>query len=98
MEKARDLLSRLKLPGDILGRDSFVLSVGEAARVALVRGLLVEPQILLCDEPTAALDQESRDAAVEVLRQWVTEGHRGIIGVSHDETFKQILVGREVSL
>lgn len=98
MKKARELLSRLQLPPDILDRDSFVLSVGEASRVALVRGLLVEPQVLLCDEPTAALDPQSRDAAVEVLREWLAGGDRGIIGVGHDERFAEALGGREISL
>lgn len=94
--EARDYLSRLMLPDDIIERDALVLSVGEAARVALVRALMVRPQILLLDEPTASLDPESREATAELLKEWLASNERGIVAVSHDDVLRTRLPGDEV--
>ncbi|MGO9568791.1 MAG: ATP-binding cassette domain-containing protein [Desulfomonilaceae bacterium] len=91
-------LERLLLPRDILNRDALTLSVGEASRVALVRSMLVKPQILLLDELTAALDEKSRDATIELLEEWVSKGRRAIVGVSHDTVVRGALGGEEISL
>jgi putative ABC transport system ATP-binding protein len=98
LEWARDLLEKLLLPDDVFERDSHLLSVGEGARVALVRSLLVNPQVLLIDEITAALDSESRGEVVSLLKQWLSSAQRGIVGVSHDDNVKQILTGQEIPL
>lgn len=96
LEHAADLATQLLLPNDILSRDALTLSVGEASRMALVRGLLTDPQVLLLDEPSAALDPRSREALAETLHQWVTAGGRGIIAVSHDKDFFETLPGHEI--
>ncbi len=96
-EAERDLI-RLLLPSDILSRDALTLSAGEASRVALVRSMLVNPQILLLDELTAALDEKSRDATIELIEQWVSAGRRGVIGVSHDAAVREALGGEEIAL
>lgn len=83
--QAVNLLERLLLPGDLLERDARTLSGGEAARVALIRSLLIAPAILLLDEPMAALDSGSHHAVKEVLLEWVNGqgGCRGLVLVSH---------------
>jgi len=98
LDPARRRLDRLMLPPDILNRDALTLSVGEGARVALVRSLLVDPLVLLLDEPTAALDSAARDRLASLLAEWVSSGNRGIIGVSHDEEFIMRLPGKRISL
>jgi putative ABC transport system ATP-binding protein len=98
MRVAHDYLSSLLLPDDLLDRDALTLSVGEASRVALVRSLLVEPQLLLLDELTAALDTKSREAAAAILKEWLGRGRRGIVAVSHDESFRGLMPGEEISL
>jgi putative ABC transport system ATP-binding protein len=98
LELARRLLVRLLLPDDILDRDAHLLSVGEGARVALVRSILVNPQVLLIDEMTAALDSQSRDEVVSLLKEWLSSAARGIVGVSHDDNVKQVLPGQQVPL
>lgn len=97
-ERARELLADLLLPGDILSRDALTLSVGEASRVALVRGIMTDPQVLLLDEPTAALDPKSAEALAAKLQEWVSTGRRGIIAVAHDKEMIQMLPGEEMSL
>lgn len=98
MRAAAEAVSSLLLPEKILDRDAFTLSVGEAARVALVRALLISPQVLLLDELTAALDSNSRDAVISLLKTWLNSQDRGIIGVTHDEVLKQLLPGEEIML
>jgi ABC-type iron transport system FetAB ATPase subunit len=98
MEAASMYLKRLFLPEGILERDALVISVGEASRVALVRALLLRPDVLLLDEPTAALDPDSKEAAADLLREWVSSSNRGIVGVTHDESLRRLLPGHEVRL
>ena len=55
VEAAR-LLDAVGIPPELRGREAASLSVGESSRVALARTLITGPQVLLLDEPTAALD------------------------------------------
>jgi putative ABC transport system ATP-binding protein len=65
-----------------LDRDASRLSVGQAARVALVRVVLTAPRVLLLDEPDAALDSASSDAVAEVTREFAEQGG-GVVRVRH---------------
>jgi putative ABC transport system ATP-binding protein len=98
LELAADLAAQLLLPTNILSRDALTLSVGEASRVALIRGLLTGPQVLLLDEPTAALDPHARETLAETLRRWIAAGGRGIIAIAHDKEFLEMLPGYEMLL
>lgn len=85
--KAKTLLADLRLPVEIWDQDARTLSGGEAARLAFVRALLIDPEIMLLDEPTAALDEESRKAFYGVLQFWLQEpGHAAVL-VSHAQDY-----------
>lgn len=81
---ANRYMEQLLLPSGLLHQDARILSGGEAARVALLRALLLNPAVLLLDEPTAALDERARLAVLDVISNWLAaEPNRGVVMVSH---------------
>ncbi|WP_418792141.1 ATP-binding cassette domain-containing protein [Phosphitispora sp. TUW77] len=68
----------------ILEQDARTLSVGEAARIGLIRAIIAEPRVLLLDEPVAALDSKAASAVMDIVSQWAGEEQaRGVVIVSH---------------
>jgi len=82
-KRARALLEEFGLSDK---RDSFPadLSGGQKQRVAIARALAGEPQIVLADEPTAALDKVSGAMVMETLRHLARERGRAVVIVTHD--------------
>ncbi len=70
--------------GELSDRSARTLSGGEAQRTSLARALAIEPEILLLDEPFAALDPVSREALLEDLARTVRETGTTTIFVTHD--------------
>ena len=70
------------------------LSGGEQQRVAIARGLINHPPVILADEPTAPLDSERALAVIKILNEMAQKFETAIIVVTHDEkiipTFKRI--------
>ncbi len=60
------------------------LSGGQQQRVAIARALVHGPRLLVCDEPTAALDAHSGRTVMELLRQVAVQPGRSVIVVTHD--------------
>jgi len=85
--QALDVVHRAKaMPSQISG--------GEQQRVAIARGLVNRPPVILADEPTAPLDSERALAVIRILNQMARQYETAIIVVTHDEkiipTFKRI--------
>ncbi|MEZ6137372.1 MAG: ATP-binding cassette domain-containing protein [Pirellulaceae bacterium] len=70
--------------GERTGHKPKQLSGGQKQRVAIARGLVHQPKLVLADEPTAALDEQSGRTVVELLRQMAKEQDTTIIIVTHD--------------
>lgn len=81
-EKAQALLDALQLP-DVLPLSVSALSGGMKRRVALCRALLYDAELLVLDEPFKGLDEDTRRAAMDVLKTHC-EGRTALV-VTHDE-------------
>lgn len=60
------------------------LSGGQQQRVAIARALVHEPRLIVCDEPTAALDHENGQKVMEIFRSVALQKGRALIVVTHD--------------
>ena len=81
-QRALDLIASLGLKD--AGRHAAVLSRGEQQRVALARALVMNPSIILADEPTASLDQSSATLVADLLFDAAHQRHATLIIASHD--------------
>ena len=81
--RASSLLTRLKL-GQRLNYKPDSLSGGQKQRVAIARGLAHGPRIILADEPTAALDEESGREVVTLFQELAREQKVTVVMVTHD--------------
>jgi putative ABC transport system ATP-binding protein len=81
--RAASLLEGLGLAGhgDKYPRE---LSVGEQQRVAIARAIAHDPKLIICDEPTAALDATSGRLVMQLLRQVTVRSDRAVLVVTHD--------------
>lgn len=82
--KAKELLNMVELSSDLLERYPHQLSGGQCQRVAIARALSLEPEILICDECTSALDVSVQKNIVELLLKIQKEKHISIIFICHD--------------
>jgi len=83
LRRADGLLQQLGLKGRA-GDYPRQLSGGQQQRVAIARALLHEPRLILCDEPTAALDAHTGHAVMELLREAAQAPGRAVVVVTHD--------------
>lgn len=82
------VLGRLGLQGLALRRPP-QLSVGQAQRVAMARALLLLPRLVLADEPTAHLDDDSARAVLALLGEMAREAQAGLLVATHDARVAQ---------
>ena len=91
-EKALQLLERVGLR-DRAGAYPIQLSGGQKQRVAIVRALMMEPEVMLFDEPTSALDPEMVGEVLEVMKE-LAQGGMTMVVVTHEMGFAREVASR----
>jgi putative ABC transport system ATP-binding protein len=81
--RAKEILRAVGL-GDHLGKLPRQLSGGQQQRVAVARALVNEPRLLVCDEPTAALDAATGQSVMATLKEIARHAGRVALVVTHD--------------
>lgn len=94
-ERAKSLLEKVGL-AEHMDKRPAQLSGGERQRVAVVRALINEPQLLLADEPTGALDETNAKSLIELLAEINKDTGVAIVLVTHDLSLAKTMnrVGR----
>ena len=82
-ERAAEMLNKVGL-GERLNHLPAELSGGQQQRVAIARALVKNPAVLLADEPTGNLDEETRDEIMDLLEAQAAENDVTLIVVTHD--------------
>jgi len=83
MAKGAELLEALRMGSRTYALPS-QLSGGEQQRVAIARALIHGPRLIVCDEPTAALDAETGHAVMRILAEAAVRADRAVLVVTHD--------------
>ncbi len=85
-------------PAAFLNLQGSRLSGGEAQLLALLRGLQLDPQILLLDEPTASLDADTAAGVEGLISTWLSQPGRACMLTSHDHAQIHRVTNRQLNL
>lgn len=94
-ERLLEELMRVGLDHKNLDADAELLSGGEKQRLALVRVILMEPEVLLLDEPTSALDDEWADKISAYIKAYLAAAGKTLVLVTHSSRLADDM-GRKV--
>ncbi len=83
--RARDLLDTLGIPTPTQRVER--LSIGQQQRVAIARALACDPALVLADEPTASLDPDNAQVALDLLQDACRSSGAALLCVTHDQRF-----------
>jgi len=95
---AAAMLARVGLPASAYDSLPHELSGGQCQRVGIARAMILEPRLLVCDEPVSALDATLRDEIVQLIAALKDEHRTSILFVSHDLSVVRRLCDRVLVL
>jgi putative ABC transport system ATP-binding protein len=84
----QDIATAVGLVG-LLDRRPAELSGGQQQRVSIARALITRPEVIFADEPTGALDPDTAEEILDLLRQVVSDLHQTVVMVTHDPVAAQ---------
>ena len=92
VKKSKDALEILKLVGleNRINNFPSQISGGEQQRVAIARAIAKNPKILLCDEPTGALDYKTGKNILKILKEYCKNEKKTVIVITHNSSIAQI--------
>jgi len=93
-----DQFQRAGLQTEILSRYPDQISGGQAQRVAIVRGMLVHPKVMILDEPTSALDVSVQAQILRLLKDIQEENGIAYVFISHDPQVVSFMADRVICL
>lgn len=96
-QRATKLLHDLGLPEELWDAFPSTFSGGEQQRINVARAIIGSPRFLLIDEPTASLDQKTKDVVIDKILQLKKQG-TSILCISHDEYTLANMVDRRIHL
>ncbi|WP_210619492.1 ABC transporter ATP-binding protein [Mammaliicoccus lentus] len=93
-ERLETLMSYMQLDEKLLERFPDELSGGQLQRFNTIRTLMLEPDMLVCDEITASLDVIAEQRMIKVLKVYYEQTNKGMLMISHDIAFLNQFVDR----
>lgn len=94
---AKEFLSRIGLPEELWDAYPSTFSGGEQQRINVSRSIIAKPNFLLIDEPTASLDQKTKDVVIDMILELKNSG-TSILCISHDEYAVDKIADRVIDL
>ena len=86
IQMIQDLFIKLELEFNWLEKYPYQLSGGQCQRCAIARAILAQPECLICDEITSALDDANQEKVIKVLQKVQEETNMTIVLISHNQT------------
>jgi oligopeptide/dipeptide ABC transporter ATP-binding protein len=93
-ERVRRLVSEVGMPMNALERYPHEFSGGQRQRIALARALMLEPKVIVADEPVSALDVSIRSQVLNLMKRLQAEHNMSSIVISHDLAVVKYLADR----
>ncbi|WP_104748459.1 dipeptide ABC transporter ATP-binding protein [Helicobacter cetorum] len=93
-EKVLEVMNQVRLDESLLNRYPYELSGGQRQRVSIAMGIINAPKLLICDEPTTALDAQVQGQILDLLYQLSVEKNLALLFISHDLNAIKRLVER----